>query len=182
MKNKKAQVGETITWIVATVIIIFVLVISIFTADFFLGKSKEIKESYFQTADILASKSLFSYMLTSDSEGKKVYTQIKEEGSFSNFNGNLALKIFRGLYVKDYNNYRDNIWLGIVIKTEEKLNGESCLNEKKFCMLNSIENNFFGERSGGSSSTEIGYHVIPYTSEKIKLNETHSIELFLRGK
>ena len=102
IKNKNAKIGETITWIVATIIIVVILAISIFIASFYSEKFKRIQEPYFQTIDIPASKSFFSYMLTSDPEGKKVYSQIKDEGSFNEFNGNFAIKVFRELYKKDY--------------------------------------------------------------------------------
>ncbi len=182
-QNKNGQIGETMTWIVATIIIVVILTISIFIASSAsVLKSKIIQGSYFQTADVLASKSMFSYLLTPDSSGKITHTQLKEEGNLNEFNGNSGLQVFRRLYQDDYLNNPNNIWLGIVIKTEEKVNGESCLNEKEFCVLNSLENSFFGKRPIGSRNTEIGYHAIPYTSEKIKLNETHSIELSLTGK
>lgn len=181
-QDKNGQIGETITWVVATIIIVLVLAISIFISSFYAEKFKRIQEPYFQTADIPASKSLFSYLLTWDSEGKKVYSQIKEDGSFNDFNGNFAVKVFRGLYQKDYLNNPNNIWLGIVVNTAENANGKPCASEPKFCILLSIGNNFFGERPIGSKNTEEGYHTIPYTSEKIKLNETHSIELSLTGK
>ena len=182
LKNKNAQIGETITWVVATIIIVLVLAISIFIASFYSEKFKRIQEPYFQTTDIPASKSLFSYMLTVDPEGKKVYTQLKEEGFFNDFNGKLAVKIFQSLYQDDYLNNPNNIWLGIIVNTGEKANGDSCALEPQFCILESNENSFFGERPIGSKNTEAGYHNPPYTSEKIKLNETHSLELSLTGK
>ena len=40
-KNQKAQIGETVTWIVATLIIIFILVTFIFAASL-MGKAKSI--------------------------------------------------------------------------------------------------------------------------------------------
>ncbi|MFH1503547.1 MAG: hypothetical protein ABIE36_02730 [Candidatus Diapherotrites archaeon] len=42
--NKKAQVGETITWVVATIIIIFILLTSVYVS-ILLGKIKSIKSS-----------------------------------------------------------------------------------------------------------------------------------------
>ena len=39
--NKRAQVGETITWIVATIIIIFILLVFIY-ASIVLGKTKAV--------------------------------------------------------------------------------------------------------------------------------------------
>ena len=102
---KKAQIGETMTWIIATVIIILILVISITISNFSFGKDRNLKVE--QDSDILASKSMFAYLLTSDS-GKTVYSQIKEEGNLNDFNGNLAVKIFNP-FSEEY----AGIWFGI---------------------------------------------------------------------
>jgi len=181
-QNKKGQMGETITWVVATIIIVLVLAVSIFISSFSAEKFKRIQEPYFQTADILASKSMFSYMLTKGNDDKIIYEQLKNQENLNDFNGNLAVKIFHGLYQKDYLNNPNNIWLGIVVNTRENANGKPCASDPQFCILLSLENNFFGERSVGSMNTELGYHTIPYTSEKIKLDENKSLELMLIGK
>ena len=181
-KIKHGQIGETMTWIIATIIIIVVLAISISIASISTSGLKRVNQVFFQTADVLASKSMFSYIMTENSEGKTIHTQIKEEGNLNEFNGNFALKIFRGLYQEEYLGNPSNVWLGIIVETEEKVNGESCGNEPEFCILNSIENGFFGKRPLGDRNTEIGYHSIPYTSEKVKLENKKRVELNLIGK
>ncbi len=178
-KNKKAQIGKTLTWIAATIIIVFVLAVSIFIANLFPGKDKKIESPYFQITDVLASKSLYSYALTQDSDKKTVYSQIKDEGNLNDFNGNLGLKIFRGLYQKDYFNNPNNIWLGVVVNTGENLAENQ---EPKFDILESMPNDFFNPRPGGARGTAISYHTIPHTSEKINFNETKYLELVLVGK
>jgi len=105
MLNKKAQVGETITWIVATLIIIVILYFSIFIANFYVGSSKKVGVS---SVDYVAWKSMTSYVLF-DKDGKKVYNQLLEDGNLNEFNGNLGLNIFDKLYGKDYS----AIWLGV---------------------------------------------------------------------
>ncbi len=170
------------TWIIATIIIIVVLTISIFIASFSVEKFKRIQGSYFQTADVLASKSLYSYLSTPDSSGKKVHTQIEEEGNLNEFNGNFGLQIFRGLYQEEYLGNPSNVWLGIVTETEEKVNGENCENEPQFCILESAENVFFGQRPLGSRGTRLSYHSIPYTSESVQIDNKRNIELNLIGK
>lgn len=108
--NRRAQIGDTITWFVATVAVIVILAISILVSSVFFKKDVEVNN--IATTDILASKSLFSYALTSDSSsdsGKKVYEQIKEEDDLNKFNGELAKKIFINLLGKDYPYL---IWLG----------------------------------------------------------------------
>ena len=93
-RNKKAQVGETVTWIVATVIIIFMLLASIFLASAYLGNFKKIHSQAFGATDIPASKSLFAYVLTEDDSGEKIYDQLKTEDNLNEFNGELGKKIF----------------------------------------------------------------------------------------
>ena len=66
IKNKTAQAGDTITWLVATVVIIVVLSISVFASSFFFDKNKILNSKNFKSKDTLASKSLFSYVLTKD--------------------------------------------------------------------------------------------------------------------
>ena len=109
LKNRRAQIAETMTWFVATIAVVVILTISILFSSFFFEKDVEVNN--IATVDVLASKSLFSYALTEDSSsssGKKVYEQIKEENSLNKFNGELAKKIFR-LYERDYPYL---IWLG----------------------------------------------------------------------
>jgi len=108
--SKRGQIGETMTWIVATIIIILVLGASIFLSAIYINQNKKIQSLSSQTKDVLASKSLYSYLLTLDSDKKTVYSQIKEEGDLNEFNGNLAIKIFKGLYGNDYT---EEVWIGI---------------------------------------------------------------------
>ncbi len=107
MFNKKSgQMGETITWIVATIIIIVILIISIFIATSDLGGSKKV--DFPKQDDILASKSFFAYLLTKDTEDKTVYEQLKDDENLNEFNGNLALRIFDEFYKEEYS----NVWVG----------------------------------------------------------------------
>jgi len=160
IKNKTAQVGETATWIVATIIIIVILAISIFIASFYLGKTKEIQETnpnypYTRIAEIPAYKSLFSYMLTKDSGGETIHSQLKESISFNEFNGNLAKKIFLEFYEKEYT----EAWLGAVSNKD---------------LVPTSGNDYFGSpltvRGGGQGG---------YILEMIKLDENKSVALFL---
>lgn len=127
--NKKAQSGETITWIIATIIIIVILLISIYGASA-LAKSKKIittaknpsnlfGSDYSPDSDLLAVKSMTGFLLTSDN-GNFVYSQINTEG-FNEFNGNIAKYAFSDFEI-DYK----EVWLGIDDET----------------------NNYFGEKPG----------------------------------
>ena len=106
MQNKKGQISETTTWVVATLIIVVILSISVFLASF-VGSNKSFPTS--SKIDLLAKKSLISYLLTENNLGVPVYEQITSEGSLNDFNGNLASEVFNEFY-KEYNLY---IFLGI---------------------------------------------------------------------
>jgi len=63
MINQKAQIGETITWLVATIVIIIILSFSVFVA-IPVGKSMKFESK--RKSDLLATKSLTSYLLTKE--------------------------------------------------------------------------------------------------------------------
>lgn len=100
MKNKHGQVSETMTWIVATIIILIILLVSVFLASL-AGQNKTF--SIQNKFDLFAEKSLTSYLLTKDASGQTIYDEIKNEETLNDFNGNLANKIFMGLYSGYYN-------------------------------------------------------------------------------
>ncbi len=122
LHNKQAIVGGTLTWIIATIVIIVILVFSIFITSA-LGKAKSLVEgdrkfSLNKETDLVATKSLTSYLLTKDNSGEIVFEQLRDKGDsletwelFDEFNGNLAKDIFLKLYKEDYR--QDTVWLGI---------------------------------------------------------------------
>jgi len=107
MNNKRAQVSETMTWIVATIIIIIMLLVSVFLASL-VGKNKAfpIQNDF----DLFEHKSFMAYLMTKDTNGQTIYDEIKNDGDLNDFNGNFANKIFVGLYSGFYN---QAIFLGI---------------------------------------------------------------------
>jgi len=164
IKSKRAQIGETLTWIVATVIIILILTISLFVSSFYIGSSKDI--SFSNTTDTFASKSFFSYLLTKDSDGSTTYEQLKKQGSLNEFNGNLGKRIFLDFYSKEYG----KVWVGIITNRADSSGN-----------LASWPNDYFGDRP--KSMEQIGSKTPfpnPGVSEKIKLNENKFIELALK--
>lgn len=148
-RNRKAQVATTITWIVATIIIIVILGISMLVTAAF-GKRTYNDNDLNERTDLLIAKSLFSYLLTKDSSGKLIFEQLSEQENLNDFNGNLALNVFKKLYSKDY---PYEIWFGI-----------------RYNRLGQNKNNFFGK-----ASTEPGFGV----GEEIKINQGKSIILTL---
>lgn len=162
--NKKAQVGETMTWLIATIVIIVMLVFSIFITSA-IGKNKTYKKfSLNKGQDILATKSLMGYLLTKNNQGVIVYEQLKSEQDLNEFNGNLALNIFKEFYEKDYGFAGSGIWLGV---------GSAGFQIRK--------NKFFD--SGPFFLREgAGYKVQPSVSEKILIGENKYLELILVEK
>jgi len=98
--GKGGEVGETVTWMIATVIIIVILLISISATVIGIFNFKSF--NYMKQTDVLASKSFFSYLLTESEEGTSVYEQLGSEKNFSEFNGDLAKNIFTEFYGEEY--------------------------------------------------------------------------------
>jgi hypothetical protein len=94
MFNKKAQVGETITWLVATLVIVLVLVFFIFGASM-LADTKSLKKVFkegftskavFIGDDLFLRKSVISYFSLDDISKKKLLdkkmSSLEKEGMF----------------------------------------------------------------------------------------------------
>lgn len=131
-KGKKGEVGETVTWVVATVIIIVVLLISISATVIGIFDFKDF--NYIKKADVLASKSFFSYLLTESDIGTSVYEQLGSEDNLNEFNGELALNIFKEFYEEEY----ADVWVGVQDTSE----WQGPASELGF-----LKNNYFGESS-----------------------------------
>ncbi len=105
MFNKRGQIGETMTWVVATIIIIVILTLSVFIAGGsdrakkVAGLDKTVKN--IPGMDKSISKSLFSYLLTKKNQ-EIIFNQIKQSGDFNSLNGKLAVDIFQDFYKDDY--------------------------------------------------------------------------------
>jgi hypothetical protein len=93
MSNKKAQIGETLTWLIATIIIVAILIFFIFGASVF-GQTKNVgnfKDSLFSDIvfhgdDIFLKKSLFTYYsINSEDDREMIMYELKKwesEGKF----------------------------------------------------------------------------------------------------
>ncbi len=190
--NKRAQISDTMVWVVATVIIIFILALSIFATSVSLGGGKEIKKK--PISDIVATKSLSSYLLTLNPMSNKiVYDELKTKKDFNSFNGELAKNIFLEFYEKEYSPkhllskqgllegeiYRKGVWLGFNLEDSDK------------------DNNYFGDRpsvyrvpiyalpllavqsatgiAGAAAIINLENHVL----RRIQLNENEYLDLLL---
>ncbi|MDO8528869.1 MAG: hypothetical protein Q7S06_03185 [Nanoarchaeota archaeon] len=100
LDNKKGQVATTLTWVVATIIIVIILAISLLATAAFGKRSYSDKDMKDRT-DLLVTKSLLSYLSTINSQ-KTVFEQISNEKDFNSFNKELRDEIFDSLYEKEY--------------------------------------------------------------------------------
>ena len=93
--SKKGQVADTATWMMATLIIIFVLVVSVYAASLLSTAIKTVKIdfSFEKKTDFLVRESLFAYLLTKDGD-KNIYKKIDESKNIDVFSLNLATGIF----------------------------------------------------------------------------------------
>lgn len=118
LRNKKGQIGQVLTWVIAGILIVVMLGVSIFLAHaiatnpgkLFAGKISTGKVFAQQSSvDLFAGQSVISFLLTNESSTSRIYENLKSDGNFNSYNGNLASKIFNGLYGK----YYAGIYLGV---------------------------------------------------------------------
>lgn len=157
--GKNAQMGETVTWVVATVIIIVILIVTVFFANS--GFSGDKKVDPYRVTDTLASKSFFSYLLTNDPQGDIVYGQLQKDENFTDFNGGLAKGIFEEYYGREY----EYVWVGFI-------------NDRPFFPYE--KNDVFGSRPDESAGGLGAKVLIRHVTERINLNEDKYVELALK--
>jgi len=154
MYNKKAQLGETMTWIVATLIIIIVLAISISVTSLNSGKKKII---IFEKSDLYAVKSVSAYMLTND-----FYHELSE-GDFNKKNGDFAFNLFTRLFSGVYpSGIGRGIWFGFVSGKYKD------------------SNDYFGKRLDPPAGFGEGTIGVRYINEEFKLREKEMELIFAK--
>ena len=159
MYNKKAQISEGITWIVATIAIIIILLVSVFITSLYVSDSNEIKMDF---SDSIPQKSFHSYLLTKEPNGETIYYKIKQDEDLSDFNGNLALRIFKELYKEEY---PVAVLLGI-----------------NFEGFGIRKNDYFGSAPTKLRGGDISQRSVDFVSEKVILNDEKWVELVLMNK
>jgi len=80
LNNKRAQLGETMTWVVATIIIIVILVFSVFMISP-ITKNKKFESD--KKTDLLATKDISSFLLE-DSNVELIKNSVENE-NYDNF-------------------------------------------------------------------------------------------------
>lgn len=115
IKNKRGQVAEGLTWVVATIAIIIILTVSIFVVSRVLDLDDNEVSSETLSVNV-DQKSFLSYLLTEESSGGSIIFKIKSDGDLNDFNGNLASRVFRGLYGEE-----KDVWLGVSEASENSV-------------------------------------------------------------
>lgn len=84
LNNKKAQVGETITWVIATIVLIAILIVFIFTS-LALSKLKlfkvHLKTDSAEGTDWIGAKTEMAYSLNSENKNR-IQLWISKEGEY----------------------------------------------------------------------------------------------------
>ena len=89
----KGQVAETMTWVIATVAILVILTIAIYSASV-ISKSNKTLNFNSNEPSILLRKSLQSYLITNDTNQKSVFEKIEKNENFDSFSKKLSGEIF----------------------------------------------------------------------------------------
>jgi len=91
MYGRRAQSGETITWVVATLIIVFILAVSIY-AGFLLGKTRGNLPFVSDTKDVdlVVEKSMFAYLLSGQDNQAEILVAIENSETPLNIGSKLA--------------------------------------------------------------------------------------------
>lgn len=94
----KGQVAETMTWVVATIIIIVILVISVYAASILSDAVKILSGSdsipLRERGDFTGKESLLAILLTNSGE-KKVFDQLNLDGKTDAFSDNLFDEVLK---------------------------------------------------------------------------------------
>ena len=98
VNGKRAQVGETMTWVVATLVIIVILSLSIlFVKIGSFGFSDFGNFNLKRTSDFLAAKSFVNYLSTSEN-GKTVYQKLRDGANAEDSLSKNISKFYSGDY------------------------------------------------------------------------------------
>lgn len=143
--KKRGQVSDTLTWLVATLVIVVVLFFGVLaaggsdTVKKALGFDRDVKVN--SQSDLLVMKSLTGYLQTKEGE-ETIYEELSEmdkETLITNDffpQSDLAEKIFKDLYKGYYDS--NTIWVGFIYNTIHE--------------LSDVPNDYFGNR--GSYNAE----------------------------
>jgi len=110
--NNKAQIGETMTWMVGTIIIIIMLAMSVFILSSSLFENDRKISLRSINSDLIVTKSFLGYLLTGDNFNQLRNTELRlVTDSVSRSDDEIVKKIFFEL---GSNEYSGDIWLGVL--------------------------------------------------------------------
>ncbi len=158
-KTKLGQIGDTITWIVATLVIFAVLFIAVLFTNYSDAFSKKEIPSV-KAVDIFAQKSFLSFLNT-DEAGETNFKKFINAENLDEVSGKLAQKIFLEFYKTDFS----LIWVGFAS------------NERTFKYLPNPYFEMYTIMSGDTFTNIPSYFI-----ERIKLTEQKFIEINFKRK
>ena len=90
MLNNKGQIGETMTWTVATIVVVVILIVFVIIASVSGGDAKEVK-TIDEARDLITTKSFVNF-LNSDGNFERIKEKKYEEleGKFKSFSTGLS--------------------------------------------------------------------------------------------
>ena len=102
LDNKNAQIGETVTWVVATVIIIIILIFSTYIASILASASGTRNFDFKKTTDLVAFESFQAYLRT-DVGGQMRYLKLQGAQDLDQQDCDAEKDIFEKVYKERYN-------------------------------------------------------------------------------
>lgn len=130
MLNSRGQIGDTLTWFIATIIIIVILLLSILVSSYF-GISEKRKIGHTNFLDPIIQKSVFAFLLTPLPSSLLVFDDLSIKGEISGESDSLAKNIFS----KNADNFFYSVLysvedLGVLIEIGNLIPGQTSVAKK----------------------------------------------------
>ena len=114
-KNKKAQIGETLTWVIATIAVIIILGISIFVVSFNLRDKRFFVD---RKADIISTKSISSFFLIE--ENLNLIKNIKKDSDCRDLESRIELFLPKLSSLRPNGGWNFQLFINDELKCEKK--------------------------------------------------------------
>ncbi len=151
LQQRRGQVAETTVWIVATIIIIFVLLVSVYAASLLSvsNKSISLSEPTFAGNNVLLKKSMYGFLLTKNQEGINIYNRIDSEKDIDDQTKILGTLVFKQIYnspdiisiILRYNKKDYNLFLSGIDATSKVLESVKFDKDSAIELIINIGNN-----------------------------------------
>lgn len=113
LSSKRGQIGDTLTWFIATILIVVILFLSILVPSVFWSSTqRKIVSDSGPGTNVLFLKSVYAYLLTEDSSKTSVLNLLKNSpsGVVTGFSKDLGDKLF---VPESISPYKPTIYYGI---------------------------------------------------------------------